>query len=361
MVDLVKKMSDAGFKTALYCIQNSRVDEHAKSLGVPVFYGYKQARVSIKDILKLKSIVVQENFQIIHSHTRYDVWLGSLTKPLLTRVWHIFSLYMSAPSKKGIVHRFIYKKVDAITSSSEILNERIRKNYPIHPSRVHLIRYGRTQSVCEKNEAETLLIRKLWDTDPGDIVFATMCRLDPAKGVREIAESFSHLTKETQKKIKIWIIGEPTQLGKDESDQPIYEAESKQVFEWLKAFIPSTQGRVKLIPFQKTPRPYFEAMDVFVLGTYKETYSLAVLDAMGVGAPVIGTNSGGTPEQVAHLSRGYLVEPQSAISIAKAIEYYMSNLNEVEKNGKCAKEWVQQQHNWQHTLSQFEALYKSLG
>ncbi len=149
-------------------------------------------------------------------------------------------------------------------------------------------------------------------------------------------------------------------MYKNNVGEPVYEEQSLKLHQELKNFVDNAKGRIELIPFQKTPRPYLEAIDVFILGTYKETYSLAVLDAMGVGVPVIGTNSGGTPEQVTHGKRGFLVEPKSATSIAKAIEYYIENKNEIVTQGNFAKQWVHTEHNWLTTLVQFEKLYKNL-
>jgi D-inositol-3-phosphate glycosyltransferase len=213
VVTLIKSLLNSGAKTALYCLEGSKIDSEAKKLGIPIFYGYKQARISIKDILKVRKILQIESFDVIHTHTRQDVWLGSLVKMSLKNKKHIFSLYMSAPSKKDIFHRFIYSRIDAITSSSEILNERIKKNYPIHPLNVHLLRYGREQDNFEKNQEESFTLKRLWHTSPEQLVFATICRLDSGKGVREIADSILYLPPQIKNKIKIWIIGEPTWTG----------------------------------------------------------------------------------------------------------------------------------------------------
>ncbi len=359
VVTLVKKLLDEGIKTAIYCIENTKVDCEAKKLGIPIYYGYKQARISIKDILNVRKIMKMRQFEIIHTHTRQDVWQGSLVKLFLKKTQHIFSLYMSAPSKKGIFHKFIYRQVDAITSSSEILNERIKKNYPIPAFKVHLLRYGRDQNNYGINRDESLFIRKLLNTTPGEFVFATMCRLDSAKGVREIAESLLHLSEEVKNKVKIWIMGEPTLLHIDKLGKPVYEEQSLILYKWLKSFVDQQKNKIELIPFQKNIRPYLEAMDVFILGTYKETYSLSVLDAMGFGLPVIGTNSGGTPEQVKHQERGFLVDPKSAKSIAGAIEYYVENKILITQHGAAAKLWVRQEHDWKKAIFQLKELYNS--
>jgi glycosyltransferase involved in cell wall biosynthesis len=79
---------------------------------------------------------------------------------------------------------------------------------------------------------------------------------------------------------------------------------------------------------------------------------------MGVGLPVIGSCSGGTPEQVLHEKRGYLIEPKSSESIAKAIEYYIENPQKIHEHGQAAREWVTNEHNWKHTLNELNKLYE---
>lgn len=358
VVQLAKKILEAGMETAIYCIQNSKVDSEAQKLNIPVLHAYKQARISPKDILKVRKILKQEKFDVIHTHTRQDVWLGSLVKRSF-KIRLIHSLYMSAPAKKDFLHRFIYSQIDAITSSSEILNERIKQNYPIAPEKVHLLRYGRDQNDYEKNKEEALFLRKLWNTKENEIVFATMCRLDSGKGVREIGESLLYLSEQIKKQIKIWIIGEPTLAYTNASGEAVYEEQSLELYQWLTNFVQQQTGKIELIPFQKNIKPYLYAMDVFILGTYKETYSLSVLDAMGEGVPVIGTNSGGTPEQVKHLERGYLIEPKNSQSIANAITYYVENIKNIKKHGLLANLWVKEEHNWNDCIKKLQLLYTS--
>ncbi len=357
VVTLVRKMLEQGYKTAIYCLPNSKVEMEAKRLGIPIFYAQKQSKFSIEDILNVKKIMQSNDYSILHTHTRQDVWLASFVKRLL-KVKLLHSLYMSAPAKKDFIHKFIYKKINYITSSSEILNEKIKKNYPLPASKVKLLRYGRDIKFFNRNIEETIFVRKLWNTSSEKIVFCTMCRLDSAKGVKEFAESILSLKESVKKKIKIWIMGEPTLLRLNENGEPIYENQSLQLYQWLKEFAKNNKELIEILPFQKNIEPYLQAMDVFVLATYSETYSLSVLDAMGVGLPVIGSCSGGTPEQVLHEKRGYLIEPKSSESIAKAIEYYIENPQKIHEHGQAAREWVTNEHNWKHTLNELNNLYE---
>ncbi|KAB8029935.1 glycosyltransferase family 4 protein [Fluviispira multicolorata] len=361
-INLLKKMHETGQKPAIYCIEGSKIACEAEKHGIKVFYAYKQARISIKDILNIKKIIKKNKFQIIHTHTRQDVWLVSLTLIFIKNVKQIFSLYMSAPSKKSFIHRLIYSKVSAITSSSEILNENIKENYPIKPEQIHLLRYGRELNSYVKDPHKAENLRKEWNTHKDDIVIATMCRIDPAKGVREIAEAILLLKPEIKNKIKLWIMGEPTLLKTSNDGKPIYEQKAYELNNWLKNFITlsEVENRIQLIPFQANIIPFLNAMDIFILGTYEETYSLSVIDAMSMGLPVIGTHSGGTPEQVKHNHRGILIKPKDPQEIANAITTYLENPKLICEHGENAKKWVYNEHSWENKLTKLNKLYEDI-
>lgn len=362
VVSLVKKLLDEGFHTALYCLPNTKVELEARKLNIPIFHAKKQAHFSPIDLLRIKSILKQHNFNIIHTHTRQDVWLGSLSVLLSSKKKHIFSLYMSAPSKKDLIHRFIYSKVDAITSSSKILNTRILNSYPVPPQKVHFLPYGRDFSLYNRDEAQTKRIRAQYQTKDTDIVVASISRIDPAKGVWEFAQSLLLLEPKVRARVKYWIIGEPTLSHINPNGTPIFEKSSQQIYEQLLNFAKSDEvaNQIQLIPFQRDLIPCLSAIQIFILATYKETYSLSVLDAMSMEIPVIGTNSGGTPEQIKHDERGILVAPKNAREIADAIAFYVKNTHKMQEYAQRAKTWVESRHAWENTLSRLTQLYVSL-
>jgi glycosyltransferase involved in cell wall biosynthesis len=69
------------------------------------------------------------------------------------------------------------------------------------------------------------------------------------------------------------------------------------------------------------PRPAYAAMDVFVLPSAQpEPFGGVVMEAMGMGLPVIATNIGGSVEQVADGETGFLVGPSDPEALAEKLE-----------------------------------------
>jgi glycosyltransferase involved in cell wall biosynthesis len=67
---------------------------------------------------------------------------------------------------------------------------------------------------------------------------------------------------------------------------------------------------VAITGFQSDVRPYVAACDVMVLASHTiETFSIATLESMALGKPVVLTRIGGADEQVIPGSNGFLFEP----------------------------------------------------
>ncbi len=72
--------------------------------------------------------------------------------------------------------------------------------------------------------------------------------------------------------------------------------------------------------------------------------------------PIIGTNSGGTPEQVQN--RGLLVEPNSPEALAQAIHYLLEHNEERLQFSKDARDWSHQEHAWKKTIHEMKVIYE---
>jgi glycosyltransferase involved in cell wall biosynthesis len=75
-----------------------------------------------------------------------------------------------------------------------------------------------------------------------------------------------------------------------------------------------------LAPGSRALRGMYSAADVFVLPTRLDLSSLAALEAMATGVPVVITAVGGIPDIVIDNDTGLIVEPDSATDIIRAVD-----------------------------------------
>jgi glycosyltransferase involved in cell wall biosynthesis len=83
--------------------------------------------------------------------------------------------------------------------------------------------------------------------------------------------------------------------------------------------------RIRLLGFQRELRPLYEAMDLFVLSSIREGLPNALLEAMSLEVPVIGTRVAGVPRLIDNGQNGWLVPPGDAAALANSIQFAMSD------------------------------------
>jgi glycosyltransferase involved in cell wall biosynthesis len=76
---------------------------------------------------------------------------------------------------------------------------------------------------------------------------------------------------------------------------------------------------VRMPGFREEVLSLMKSANLFVTSSVTEGLGSAVLDAMAMGLPVVGTTAGGIPEAVEHGQTGLLVPPAEPIPLAQAI------------------------------------------
>jgi glycosyltransferase involved in cell wall biosynthesis len=100
-------------------------------------------------------------------------------------------------------------------------------------------------------------------------------------------------------------------------------------------------------------------LDAFVLSSRTEGFSIACIEAMACGIPVIATRSGG-PEEIIEGGAGILVPTDDPEAIARAVDDVVSSKDLAEVLTTKALKRVQQQYSLGRMVSQYEALLEGL-
>lgn len=360
--ELLVQQKQAGYELAVLTKKNTRLANELKELAIPVFYIPKNAsKFSLPLLFKIKKIVAEENITHIHTHNNIDIWMASWYKCIFNRsIRHVNSTYMIMQKNKHKWHyQFLYHFVDAISSTSALTNKSIKKNIPIDEHKITLIPYGRSVHQFVTQEALRNTIRNQYQAQD-KMVVAMLSRIDQEKGNLEFAQSYLKLPKYIQEQVQFWIIGEPTMAFLDSDGMPVYEAQSQAIENAISDIVNANhlENHIIRIPFQKAYIAYLDAIDIFILPSYNEMYSLSLLDAMLMKKPIIGTNTGGTPEQLGDGERGLLMEARDTDAIAQALEALIVNKQTAKAKAAHAYEWAIQTHSWDATIKKYAALYQ---
>jgi len=84
------------------------------------------------------------------------------------------------------------------------------------------------------------------------------------------------------------------------------------------------------------------------------------MEAMSLGLPVIGSNAGGTTEQIANGQNGYLFENKNSEDLAKKIELLLIDPSSIHLFGNCSRERMENYFSLELHRENILKLYKDV-
>jgi L-malate glycosyltransferase len=118
--------------------------------------------------------------------------------------------------------------------------------------------------------------------------------------------------------------------------------------------------RVVLAGLREDPRPYFAALDVFLMSSEFEGLPLALLEAMAYGLPVVATAVGGVPEVLSDGIDGRLVPFGAVGELADRVAELISDEALRGRLAAAARQRVRDQFSVERMAREIEAIYDDI-
>lgn len=353
----------AGYQVLVGAIPRSPAWNVLENNNVKLFSLSVGKYFSLVNIMRVRNILHDEKAAVVHIHTGKDVWLGA-EACFGTRSALVYSTYMNVAPKHDLLHRVMYRRIDAFGSSSEQINCDIIRHFDARPESVFSLKYGRNLPSDEELRKLRAEGRRRLDIADDEIFVLSLSRIDKQKGIEEFVRAMRILDLHNVPDIRFGIVGSPTQSNVSFDGTPIYEKDAVALQSWLQSFLRENnlENKCTLLPNQSEYMSILAAADIFVLASYGEMYSLAVIEAMSCGVAIIGTDIGGTIEQIGKDSagrglRGILITPRNADALAEAITSFTAQPELRKLCGEAAKDWARTNHTFKAALAQVDTAY----
>jgi glycosyltransferase involved in cell wall biosynthesis len=118
--------------------------------------------------------------------------------------------------------------------------------------------------------------------------------------------------------------------------------------------------RIHTTGFVGDTAPYYRAMDVLVLPTWREGFPNAVLEAAATGIPAVTTESTGARDSVVPEVTGLLIPPGYPEAICEAVLKILGDPERRRKMGQAARAWVLEHYAEDRVLGLTADYYLSL-
>jgi len=118
--------------------------------------------------------------------------------------------------------------------------------------------------------------------------------------------------------------------------------------------------RIDCTGFVADAAPYYRAMDVLVLPTWREGFPNVVLEAAATGVPVVTTISTGAKDSVIPEVTGLLIPPGYPEAISEAVLKIIRDPERQRRMGEAARRWILEHYLESRVLGLTAEYYRSL-
>lgn len=122
----------------------------------------------------------------------------------------------------------------------------------------------------------------------------------------------------------------------------------------------NTSGYVHFVGLQTETRPFFKAMDIFMMSSEFEGLPIALLEAMSMGCVPACTAAGGIAEVIQDEANGLLVPVEQPLQLADRILMYVEQPQKIARLKQAARETVVNSFSMRRMVGQLETIYAEL-
>jgi glycosyltransferase involved in cell wall biosynthesis len=170
-------------------------------------------------------------------------------------------------------------------------------------------------------------------------------RLTRDKGIPELVEAFDTILKDAPE-ARLLLVG-------------WFDASEDALGAGVRARIES-HPRIHCTGFVVDTAPYYRAMDLMVLPSWREGFPNVVLEAAATGLPVITTECTGSRDSVVPEVTGLLIPPGYPEAISEAVLKLLRDPRQRRRMGDAARDWVCAHFADELVLRLATAFYSSL-
>lgn len=288
MMTLAEAQRDAGHDVQIVTFKGKPFNDDLRQRGWEPMPFRVRFKIDPIAIVQMAKYFRREKFDIVHTHLSTSSVNGCMAARL-AKVPCVATVH-------GMSGKLSFVFADHMIGVSEGVREHLIAQR-IKPERVSTVYNGVAvpAEVLSKSEARTK-----FGIRADALVFGTVARLTPMKGIEYSIRAFAEIHRE-QPNSQYVLVGDG-----DHTEQ-------------YKSLIASL-GLTDAVLFLGYQANVFEplcAMDIFLFPSLKEAMGISVVEAMATGLPVVSTNVGGLPEVVTD-DMGILVPPEDAGAMARA-------------------------------------------
>ena len=334
------------FEIAAVLPENSLLKPELEKLEIPVIEVPHLAEKSLdkKAIRVLRKVLQKEKPDLVHTHASMSARIAAKTLGIPV-VYTRHSVFPPSKRLTTFPGKQINGMLNSLTADSIIAVAQAAKenltDTGVPAGKITVLLNG-VEPLKPCSGAELEEWRKEYGVPAGEKVAVMAARLTEVKGQKYFVEA-AKLLKDRGVKGKFLIAG----------TGDTYDALADQIQKL------ELQDSVKLLGFVQNVTPLMQIMDVQVNCSFgTEATSLALLEGMSIGKPIVATDFGGNPGVVKDGVNGFLVPTHEPKAVADRLEQLFLDKELYESMGKQARKRYQEKFTAEVYARGIEKLYQ---
>jgi glycosyltransferase involved in cell wall biosynthesis len=291
--------------------------------------------------LRIRQLLRDEQVSLIHAH-EFDANVQGTFAAALAGIPLVATVhgknYFWEKLRRRLAYRWVSRRATMIAVSQN-LKEFVIEKVGVSPDRIKVV-YNGVDALPPCDETDVRECRKELGLPETDRVVGVVGNLYPVKGHRYLIDAL------------------PAVLNKCPDTSFIFagrgqlEAELKEQVCRL-----GLDKRVHFLGLRQDIPRILALLDIFVLPSLSEGLSMAILEAMIAGKPVVATGVGGNPELVLDGETGFLVPPRDSQALAASVAALLMNRQQAVQFGEQGKRRAEGQFSLGTMVKTYQTLY----
>lgn len=335
----LRALREAGFRVSLLSTPGALLDQTAKAEGVAAFALPMSRGIKLREdcisFLRMLRLLLFLKPDIVEFSTPKAGFLGSLAAFLCRVPLRIYFLRgLKLETSSGLKRLFLLwiecasaRCAHLVLCNSPSLRERASALGIAPLSKLVLLGEGSSNGVDITRFSPGLSsIRQQLGIPPYVPVIGFVGRLTVDKGLPELLEAFTAILRQVPN-ARLLLVG-------------WFDAAEDVLEHRLRARVEG-HPHIILTGLVRDTAPYYRAMDVMVLPSWREGFPNAVLEAAATGVPVVSTLCTGARDAVVPEVTGFLVPPGYPEAICEAVLPLVRDPELRQRMSRASRAWVE--------------------
>ncbi len=339
--NLAASIDPAKYRGVLCLFRPGWLQERSQGCGVPTYVIPTQGMTDWRWAFRFRDLLKDEHVDLIHAHefdanvqgTTVAAYLGI---PLVATVHG--KHYFWEKFRRRLAYRWVSRRATMV-AVSEDLRRFIVENVGIASDRISVL-YNGVNVPPAPVPADIETCRREMNVPDTDRVIGVVGNLYPVKGHQYLIDAIPAVLEKYPDTSFVF-------AGRGELENDL-----KQQVNRL-----GLDKRVHFLGLRQDIPRILALLDVFVLPSLSEGLSMAILEAMMAGKPVIATRVGGNPEIVLDGETGFLVTPKDSHALAASLIALLKDRHLAIQFGEKGKRRAEHQFSLQIMVSAYQSLY----